>query len=102
MPHLKVITPDFPLRSGAAKFFDTWYDLLRLLVVGTLSYILLVFFLRVTGKRTLAKMNAFDLVVTVTIGSTFASAILNIDVSLSEAVLAFALLCGLRHTMAFS
>ena len=46
-------------------FFSSWQGLLRVLVVGALAYLLLVVLLRVSGKRTLAKMNAFDLVVTV-------------------------------------
>ncbi len=49
-------------------FFDSWYDLLRILVVGVLAYAGLVLLLRTTGKRTLSKMNAFDLVVTVALG----------------------------------
>jgi uncharacterized membrane protein YcaP (DUF421 family) len=82
-------------------FFDSWHDILRLGVVGTIAYASLVFFLRTTGKRTLSKMNAFDLVVTVAFGSTFASAILSSEVSLAEALAAFALLCGLQFAVAF-
>ena len=78
-------------------FFDNWHDLLRLLVVGTVAYAGLIFCLRTSGKRTLAKMNAFDLVVTVAFGSTFASALLSNDVSIAEALCAFALLCGLQY-----
>ncbi len=81
-------------------FFDGWGDLLRLAVVGTLSYAALVAMLRTTGKRTLAKMNAFDLVVTVALGSTFASALLTSSVSLAEAIGAFALLGGLQYAVA--
>lgn len=81
--------------------FDSWYEILRLGIVGTLAYAGLVFFLRFSGKRTLSKMNAFDLVVTVAFGSTFASAILNTDVSLMEALSAFALLCGLQYGVVF-
>ena len=81
-------------------FFDAWHDILRLGVVGTVSYVGLVFFLRTSGKRTLSKMNAFDLVVTVALGSTFASAILSSDVALVEALAAFALLCGLQYGVA--
>jgi uncharacterized membrane protein YcaP (DUF421 family) len=33
-------------------------------------------FLRIAGKRTLAKMNAFDMVVTVVLGSTLATILL--------------------------
>ena len=46
-------------------FFDGWHDLMRIAVVGTLAYAGRVVLLRAAGKRTLAKMNAFDLVVMV-------------------------------------
>ena len=82
-------------------FFDSWADIARLVIVGSLSYAALVVLLRTSGKRTLAKMNAFDLVITVAFGSTFASAILSSDVSLSEGVGAFALLCGLQFLVAW-
>lgn len=77
-------------------FFDSWFGLLRVLVVGTLAYASLVLLLRVSGKRTLSKMNAFDLVVTVALGSTLATVLLSKDVALLEGVLAFALLVGLQ------
>src|SRR5690554_6841422 len=77
-------------------FFDGWDDLVRLLVVGTLAYGGLIVILRATGKRTLSKMNAFDLVITVALGSTLSSALLSQDVSLSEGLLAFVLLCALQ------
>jgi uncharacterized membrane protein YcaP (DUF421 family) len=77
-------------------FFNSWGDLLRILIVGTAAYAGLVLFLRVSGKRTLSKMNAFDLVVTVAFGSTLASTLLSSDVSLSEGLTAFALLILLQ------
>jgi len=61
----------------------------------------LVVLLRASGKRTLAKLNAFDLVVTVSIGSTLATVLLNRSISLSEGVLAFALLIGLQYLVAW-
>lgn len=76
--------------------FDTWQGPVRVLVVGTLAYVALVFFLRVSGKRTLTKMNAFGLVVTVALGSTLATITLSRSVALVEGVLAFALLLGLQ------
>lgn len=81
-------------------FFDGWPDLVRVLVVGGLAYVGLVALLRASGKRTLAKMNAFDLVVTVALGSTLATVLLNSDVSLSEGLVAFALLCALQYVVA--
>ncbi len=82
--------------------FDGWYDLWRILVVGVAAYGGLVLLLRLTGKRTLSKMNAFDLVVTVALGSTLASALLSSEVSLSEGLLAFALLCSLQYVVAYA
>ena len=81
--------------------FDSWSGLLRVVVVGSLAYGALVALLRVTGKRTLAKMNAFDLVVTVALGSTLATVLLSKDVALAEGVLAFALLAGLQFSVAW-
>jgi len=73
--------------------FDT---LIRTAVVGVVAYVALVAMLRVSGKRTLSKMNAFDLVVTVAIGSTLATILLSRDVALAEGLLAFAVLIGLQ------
>ncbi|RZI68471.1 MAG: DUF421 domain-containing protein, partial [Pseudomonas sp.] len=50
--------------------------LARTLTLGLMSYIGLVFLLRVSGKRALSKMNAFDLIVTVALGSTLATVLL--------------------------
>ena len=82
-------------------FFHSWWDLLQIVVVGTLAYGALVLLLRISGKRTLAKMNAFDLVVTVALGSTLATVLLSSEVSLSEGVLALVLLCSLQYAIAF-
>jgi uncharacterized membrane protein YcaP (DUF421 family) len=82
--------------------FDGWYDLLRMLIVGVGAYVGLVMLLRVTGKRTLSKMNAFDLIVTVALGSTLATVLLSSEVSLTEGLLAFALLCCLQYGVAFA
>jgi uncharacterized membrane protein YcaP (DUF421 family) len=80
-------------------FFNDAFSLLRVVIVGTLAYGSLVLLLRVSGKRTLSKMNAFDLVVTVAIGSTLATVLLSKDVALSEGVVAFGLLIGLQWVM---
>lgn len=77
-------------------FFDGWRSLVRTLVIGILAYAGLVVFLRVSGKRTLSKMNAFDFVVTVALGSTLATVLLNRSVPLADGLAAFALLIGLQ------
>ena len=81
--------------------FDDCIGLLRVLVLGTCAYLALVTVLRVSGKRTLAKMNAFDLVVTVALGSTLATVLLSKDVMLAEGVLAFSLLVALQYAIAW-
>ncbi len=59
-------------------------------------YVGLIVCLRVTGKRTLSKWNAFDFVVTIALGSTLASAFLSKSVALTEGILAVAVLVGLQ------
>jgi uncharacterized membrane protein YcaP (DUF421 family) len=83
-------------------WFDSWSDLGRLLIVGPVAYVSLVALLRVSGKRTLAKLNAFDLVVTVALGSTLATVLLSSEVSISEGVLALLLLVGLQYAVAWT
>jgi uncharacterized membrane protein YcaP (DUF421 family) len=77
-------------------FFDTWYGLARPVVVGAAAYVGLIVLLRATGKRTLSKLNAFDLVVTVALGSTLATVLLTKDVALAEGLVGFAVLILLQ------
>ncbi len=79
-------------------FFDSWQGIGRVIVVGTLAYAALITILRISGKRTLTKMNAFDLVVTMALGSTLATIVLSKDVALAEGVVAFALLAALQKS----
>jgi uncharacterized membrane protein YcaP (DUF421 family) len=81
--------------------FDGWAGIGRILTVGPLAYAALVLMLRVSGKRTLAKMNAFDLVVTVALGSTLATVVLSKDVSLLSGVIAMAVLIGMQYVVAW-
>ena len=82
-------------------FFDSWQGLGRVLVVSLLAYPALVLLLRHSGKRTLSKMNAFDLVVTIALGSTFAAILLTKDVALAEGLLALFLLVSLQFMVAW-
>jgi uncharacterized membrane protein YcaP (DUF421 family) len=86
---------------SARIFFDGWAGLERIFVVGVLAYAALVLLLRISGKRTLSKMNAFDLVVTVALGSTLATVLLSKDVPLAEGALAFLVLIGLQYVLAW-
>jgi uncharacterized membrane protein YcaP (DUF421 family) len=83
-------------------WFDSWSDISRTLAVGATTYGTLVLLLRVSGKRTLAKLNAFDWVVSVALGSTLATVLLSKDVSWGEGVVALALLAALQFVVAWT
>lgn len=83
-------------------FFDSWSVLLRTAIMGVLGYVGLVFLLRVSGRRTLSKMNAFDLVVTVALGSTLATVILSKNTTLAQGILAFGLLIGMQYLVTWA
>ena len=82
-------------------WFDSWSDLVRVAVIGASAYVTVVVVLRLSGKRTLAKLNAFDLVVTVALGSTLATILLSTDVSWAEGALALAVLALLQSLVAW-
>jgi uncharacterized membrane protein YcaP (DUF421 family) len=85
-----------------SMLFDGWSGIVRTLLIGTLAYVAMVFMLRVSGKRTLSKMNAFDFIVTVALGSALANVLLDEDVALAEGATAFALLIGLQYLVTWS
>ncbi|MFO6446048.1 DUF421 domain-containing protein [Erythrobacter sp. NE805] len=80
--------------------FDDWQGLIRVLVISVLAYGSLVAVLRFAGKRALAKLNAFDLVVTVALGSTLATVLLKSDIAFVEGLAAFAMLAVLQWIVA--
>lgn len=82
-------------------FFDDWQAIVRTASVGVLAYIALVLLLRVSGKRTLSKMSAFDLVVTVALGSTLATILLSSDVALLEGITALVVLITMQFVIAW-
>lgn len=88
------------MESGGSFFAKTFFDsapvLGRTLIVAVLGYALLLLLLRVSGKRTLSKWNAFDFIVTIALGSTLASLLTSKNVALAQGVLALALLVGLQ------
>ena len=74
---------------------------LQPVVVGALAYLALVVALRVSGKRTLTKWNAFDLVVTIALGSVLATTLTSDQVSLVQGVVALAILIALQFGIAW-
>ncbi|RLV55672.1 DUF421 domain-containing protein [Aeromicrobium phragmitis] len=82
-------------------WFDSWSDIGRIVAVGIAAYVGLMLVLRGSGKRTLSQLNAFDFIVTVALGSTLATILLNSTVSWAEGVVALGLLTGLQLVVAW-
>ncbi|WP_106477424.1 DUF421 domain-containing protein [Phytohalomonas tamaricis] len=71
------------------------------IIIGTLSYIALIIVLRVSGKRTLSKWNAFDFIVTIALGSTLATSLMSNSVTLGQSVTAFIVIVLLQFVITF-
>ena len=80
-------------------FFNSWEHLCRTAVIGLFAYLGLILMLRFAGSRTLSQLNAFDLIVTVALGSTLSTVILNKDISLADGLFALALLILFQFTV---
>ncbi|MCW4385558.1 DUF421 domain-containing protein [Salinibacterium sp. SYSU T00001] len=81
-------------------WYDGLADITRTLLVGAAAFAGLILVLRLTGKRTLSQLNAFDFIVTVALGSTLATILLSKDVSWVEGMTAFLLLAGVQFAIA--
>lgn len=82
-------------------FFNSWDGLGRVLILGTMGYVSLILLLRISGNRTLSKLNAFDFIVTIALGSTFGSLILNKSIALAESIAAFVVLIGGQYIISW-
>ena len=80
-------------------FFDGWIDLARIGVTAVLAYASLLLLIRLFGTRSTAKMNNFDWVVTVAMGSLLGSVILVEEVVILEGVLALFLMLLLQYVV---
>lgn len=82
-------------------FFQGWEPILRTAISTSASYLALIVLLRLAGQRTLAKWYAFDLIVTVALGSTFANTVLAKDITVAQAVVGFIILVGLQFVISW-
>lgn len=81
-------------------FFKDWESMYHIAMVAVVSYLALFLFIRISGKRTLAKLNAFDFVVSVTLGSTLSSMILK-KVTVAEGCVALIVIIALQFLLAY-
>ena len=73
-------------------FLSSWDVILRVIIIGAFAYVSLVLMLHTAGKRTLSQLSAFDLVVSVAVGSVLATIILDKNIKLAEGITAMAVL----------
>lgn len=88
--------PRMNASNVADWFFDGWSGPIRVILVGASAYLALIVLMRISGNRTLSKMNAFDFIVTIATGSTLATVLLSKGTDLAEGVTALALLVSLQ------
>jgi uncharacterized membrane protein YcaP (DUF421 family) len=81
-------------------FFESWYNVGRTVTLSIIGFTALIALLRVSGKRTLSKLNVFDFVFVVAVGSVFAATIIDKDVTLVEGIAALATLIGIQLVLA--
>jgi len=81
-------------------FFESWYNVGRTVTLSVVGFAALMILLRVSGKRTLSKLNAFDFVFVVAVGSVFASTIVSKDITLVEGVAALTTLIAIQVILA--
>lgn len=82
-------------------WLNEWNQLLRIISIGLPVYLMLIVLLRLTGSRSLSKMNAFDSVVSVALGSALATAIMTEGLPGALALGAIALLMGLQFAISW-
>src|SRR3954470_773067 len=84
----------------APFFFNDWYDIGRTVTLSIIGFVALITVLRLSGKRTLSKLNVFDFVFVVAVGSVFASTIISKDVTLVEGIAALVTLILIQVILA--
>ncbi|MBS7671636.1 DUF421 domain-containing protein [Croceicoccus gelatinilyticus] len=78
---------------------ETWEPLLRIAITAPVLYLLIIVFIRISGKRSTSQMNNFDWIVTVALGSIAASTIVLKELTLAEGAFAIGLLLAMQFIL---
>ncbi|NLB23044.1 MAG: DUF421 domain-containing protein, partial [Clostridium sp.] len=81
-------------------FFQGWPTITNTIILSVLIYISIIIIVRVSGKRSLASFNAFDFLITVTIGSISASTMLSSQTKFFDGIAAIVTLIILQFIVA--
>lgn len=82
-------------------FFKDWKSLYHVGLCTVIAFLTLFAFVRISGKRTLANLNAFDFVVTVALGSTLSYMMLAM-VPLTEGAMVLILIIIMQYIFAWT
>ena len=83
-------------------WFDSWQSLLKIFISGVVGYLILIAFIRLYGKRSTSKMNNVDWIVTVAVGSMFASMVILKNVPVLDGTLAMGILLFLQFLLTYA
>lgn len=78
---------------------EGWPDFWGTIISATIAYSALILFIRISGKRSLSKMNVFDFVFVVALGTMLGNTVMSPDVPLLRGLLLIALLLLMQVTL---
>ncbi|MGQ3890266.1 DUF421 domain-containing protein [Legionella sp. CNM-1927-20] len=78
-----------------------WSVFYKTILAALINFTALVFFVRLAGKRVLSKLNIYDFIITISLGSTLASSILSNTVSITQGILALFCLVLLQSLISY-
>ncbi|WP_125720468.1 DUF421 domain-containing protein [Flavobacterium ustbae] len=84
----------------ADLFFEDWQSIGRVTITTVTAFVTLFIFVRISGKRTLAKLSAFDFIVSIALGSTLSDIMLAI-IPMTEGVAVLLLIIILQYVFAW-
>ncbi len=85
--------------SGVLMFFKDWTSLGKIFVMAVVTYAAFILLLRISGKRSFAKLNVHDMIIGVAIGPIFAATITSESLSLFEGMTAIGTLLLLQFVL---
>lgn len=77
--------------------FDNYQTTIRIVLSGILMYLLLIFILNISGKRSIANLSMHDYVVTLAMGSIVSTTIISKDVTIIDGLIAILILLVLQY-----
>ena len=87
---------------GPAIWSTSWSDVGRIVITALVGYLVLLFYIRFYGKRVTSRMNNFDWIITVAVGSVFASMVVLKNVSMVNGLIALGLLLTLQFVLTYA